>query len=249
MPTGDNGNSEPVFGERICPANICLNGGTCQLDRYGHLECLCLPGTSGTYCENEEEEPPPPPANLPPETHTVAVTATPDISSRQVTSTSILLDLHRYISTRPYLRGIRLTYKNLSGPDRRPMQLSVPASYPEYTLRGLRPNSTYSICAGPLGEPGTADTACTEARTASQPPPGPGARVMEGQLTDTLVPALAVALLVLLAAAVAAVVCYLRRRKRAKGPLDSGCDEPSTLELEGVKACLDNGALHQKQGR
>lgn len=234
---------EPGFGERMCPANICLNGGTCQLDRLGHLECLCPRGASGTYCENEEEAPPPP-ANPPPETQTVVVALTPDISSRQVTSTSILLDLHRYIRTRPNLRGIRLTYKNLSGPDRRPMQLSVPASYPEYTLRGLRPNSTYSICAGPLGELGPTDTACTEARTASQPPPESGASVMDDQLTNTLVPAVAVALLVV---AVAAVACYIRRRKRAKGPLDSACDDPSTLELEGVKACLDNGALPQKQ--
>ncbi|KAJ8251495.1 hypothetical protein GJAV_G00221970 [Gymnothorax javanicus] len=246
VPTGTDSDSEPEFKEHLCPANICLNGGTCQLDRHGHLECLCPRGTSGTYCENEEEEPGPVPP-LPPETNTVPVFEAPEISSRQVTSTSILLDLHRYIRTRPYLRGIRLTYKNLSGPDRRPMRLSVPASYPEYTLRGLRPNSTYSICAGPLGELDTSDTACTEARTASQQPVETGAQVMDGQLTNTLVPALAVALLVVVVAATAGVVCYFRRKKRAKSPLDVACDDPSTLELEGVKACLDNGALPEKQ--
>ncbi|KAJ8398768.1 hypothetical protein AAFF_G00419650 [Aldrovandia affinis] len=247
LPTSSTGDAEPESKEHLCPSNICLHGGTCQLDRQGHLECVCPRGTSGTYCENQEEPPPPPPpAPLPPEVDTVTTTAAPDISSRQVTSTSILLDLHRYIRTRPYLRGIRLTYRNLSGPDRRPMQLSVPASYPEYTLRGLRPNSTYSICAGPLGELGQADVSCTEARTASQQQPETGARVTDGQLTNTLVPALAVALLLVVVAAVVGVVCYLRR-KRAKGHMDLDCDDPSTLELEGVKACLDNGALPQKQ--
>ncbi|XP_035254640.1 LOW QUALITY PROTEIN: vasorin b [Anguilla anguilla] len=244
VPTGGDGDSEPHLKEPPCPPNICLNGGTCLRDRHGHLGCICPRGAWGTYCENEEEPPPPPPAP-PQETHTVAVAMTPDISSGQVTSTTILLDLHRYIRTRPYLRGIRLTYRNLSGPDRRPMQLSVPASYPEYTLRGLRPNSTYSICAGPLGELGQADTSCTEARTAGQQLPV--ARVMDGQLTSKLVPALAVLLLLVLVAAAVGVVCYLRRRRAKAHSDDAGGDEPSTLELEGVKACLDNGTLPQKQ--
>ncbi|KAJ8366944.1 hypothetical protein AAFF_G00336480 [Aldrovandia affinis] len=165
---------------------------------------------------------------------------------------------------RPYLRGIRLTYRNLSGPDRRPVELSVPASYPEYTLRGLRPNSTYSICAGPLWEPGGGGaggrSSCTEARTAAgqQPPatgpprprgdvaPPPEPQVKDGQLITTLVPVLAAALAVAVVAGAVATVCYLRRRQ-AKGQPDLCADEPSPLELEGVKACLDNGGLPQKQ--
>ncbi|KAK5604453.1 hypothetical protein CRENBAI_016972 [Crenichthys baileyi] len=106
---------------------------------------------------------------------------TPDITSHQATATSILLDLHRYVEMRPNIRGIRLTYRNLSGPDRRPMQLNLPASFPEYRLRAI----------------------------------------------------------------VVGVVCYLRR-KRAKTHLELDC-EPSHLELDGVKAGLDNGALFHKQ--
>ncbi|XP_036408142.1 LOW QUALITY PROTEIN: vasorin b [Megalops cyprinoides] len=236
--------ADPDTETNFCPASICLNGGTCQLDRQGEVVCTCPRGTSGRYCQNQDEPPPPPP--LPPEVSTATVAAAPDISSRHVTSTSILLDLHGYIRTRPYLRGIRLTYRNLSGPDRRPVHLSVPASYPEYTLRGLRPNSTYSVCASPLGEPAERDSSCTEARTASAQHTATEAQVKDHRLTSTLAPTLAVAILLVAVAAVVGAVCYMRR-KRAKGHIDLGCDDPLPLELEGVKACLDNGALPQKQ--
>ncbi|XP_035259235.1 vasorin-like [Anguilla anguilla] len=257
----------------ICPSNICLNGGTCLLHAQGELECACSRGTSGPYCETREELPPPPPP--PPPHHLplvpptlVAAAPDPDLGSRQVTSTSIVLDLQRFIQKRPYLRGIRLTYRNLSGPDRRPVELSVPASYPEYTLRGLRPNSTYSICAGPLGASPSgvgADRSCIEAQTAAQLPhrPDPTAvpwnsgatphaapepRVEDGQLVTALAPALAAALTVAVAMAVAAGTVYYLRRRRAKGAHPDMCSEdPSPLELEGVKASLDNGTLPQKQ--
>ncbi|KAG9331231.1 hypothetical protein JZ751_019728 [Albula glossodonta] len=264
----------------ICPSNICLNGGTCVLDVLGTLTCSCARGTSGTYCENRDELPPPPPPPKPQPrprppppplapAPTPPIASVPDVGSRQVTSTSILLDLQRFIETRPYLKGIRLTYRNLSGPDRRPMELSVPASYPEYTLRGLRPNSTYSICAGPLGEPGVGrggDRSCTEARTALQLPetsadrahpdtwspdgtahPAPEPRVKDGQLVTALVPALAAVLTAAAAAVIVGTVCYLRRRKQAKAQPDLCGEEASPLELEGVKARLDNGDLPQKQ--
>ncbi|KAJ8348957.1 hypothetical protein SKAU_G00275460 [Synaphobranchus kaupii] len=212
-------------GPLICPSNICLNGGTCLLDARGELQCTCSRGTSGPYCETREElpppPPPPPPHRLPQAPPTLIATAPdPDLGTRHVTSTSILLDLQRFIHKRPYLRGIRLTYRNLSGPDRRPVELSVPASYPEYTLRGLRPNSTYSICAGPLGAGAGTDRSCTEARTVAQPlhdpdptgpwtsgatpHPGPEPQVKDGQLVMALAPALAAALTVAVAMAVAA---------------------------------------------
>ncbi|XP_018598522.2 vasorin b [Scleropages formosus] len=239
IPVSPSSSTDLLFpGIQFCPSNICLNGGTCQLDQHGQLECSCPLGTSGRYCENTEDV-------LPPEFSTVSATAVPDINSRDVTSTTILLDLHRYIKTRPYIRGIRLTYRNLSGPDRRPVHLSVPASYPEYTLRGLRPNSTYSVCASPLGEPGDEDSSCTEARTAEQQHSPPERRVHSSQLTTTLVPTLIAVVLSLVVAAVVGTVCYLRR-KRAKCHMDLDC-EPSPLEMEGVKSCLDNGALPQKQ--
>lgn len=229
--------------QHFCPAHTCLNGGTCRLDQHGQVECTCPYGTSGMYCEIPNHHPPSPPeAGIPVATVTVDV---PDISSHQATATSILLDLHRYIEMRPYIRGIRLTYRNLSGPDRRPIQLSLPASFPEYRLRGLKPNSTYTVCASPLGAPSGIDSVCTEAHTAAESVRGHNAPFHDPRLTTMLVPAMAILLLLVLIAIAVGVVCYLRR-KRAKGHLDLDC-EPSQLELDGVKAGLDNGALPQKQ--
>lgn len=230
--------------QHFCPSHTCLHGGTCRLDLHGQVECTCPPGTSGMYCETQNHHPPSPPeAEVPMATVTADA---PDISSRQATSTSILLDLHRYIEMRPYIRGIRLTYRNLSGPDRRPIQLSLPASYPEYRLRGLKPNSTYTVCASPLGAPSGTDSVCTEARTADEKNISvTGAQIEDKRLTTMLVPAIAILLLLVLIATAVGVVCYLRR-KRAKGHLDLEC-EPSQLELDGVKTGLDNGALPQKQ--
>lgn len=241
------------YEQHICPANICLNGGTCNFDPLGQLGCLCPSGTSGLYCENVDEVPEPPK----PSATEVSVVA-PEIpaeldaiSSRQVTSTSILLDLHRFIETRPHIRGIRLTYRNLSGPDRRPIILSVPASYPEYTLRGLRPNCTYSVCATPLGERmnsrvnSSVETgSCTEARTAGVPLTSSEPRVeTQSQLTYTLIPALAALALVLGLAVVVGTIICLRKRRQAKAgmELELGPADPDPMELEGVKACLENG--------
>lgn len=234
----------------LCPSNICLNGGICLQNQQGHLECTCLAHTSGTYCENVDDDDvhntdKADDDDVTPEATVVPATS-PDISPRLVTSTSILLDLQRYIEARPYIRGIRLTYRNLSGPDRRPMHLNVPSSYPEYTLRGLRPNSTYSVCASPLGETSDKDSTCIEAHTPSQLASTTGARVEEPQLTTMLVPAIAILLLLVLIAVAVGVACYLRQ-KRAKDHLDLDCD-PAQLELEGVNGGVENGALPQKQG-
>ncbi|XP_053708869.1 vasorin b [Synchiropus splendidus] len=229
------------IAEHFCPPHTCLNGGTCHLDERGQVVCVCPHGTTGMYCEQSH---PPPPR---PEIETVVMN-TPDISSSQVTSTSILLDLHRYVEMRPYIRGIRLTYRNLSGPDRRPIQLSLPASYPEYRLRGLNPNSTYTICASPLGAPAGSDSVCTEARTTDEKNVSiTGTQIDDKKLTTTLIPAIAILLLLALIAAAVGLICYLRRQK-AKGHLDLDC-EPSQLELDGVKAGFENGALPQKHNQ
>ena len=230
--------------QHVCPSNTCLNGGMCRLDWRGQVECTCQPGTSGVYCEIRHRHSPSAPeaeVSMP-----TVISDTADICSRAVTSTTIRLDLHRYIEMRPNIRGIRLTYRNLSGPDRRPIDLSVPANYPEYTLRGLKPNSTYSVCASPLGAPSGIDSSCTEAHTFGQQQSTIGARVEDKRLTTMLVPALAILLSLVLIAAAVGVVCYLRKR-RGKGHLDHLDCEPSQLELEGVRAGLDNGALPQKQ--
>ncbi|XP_023286960.1 vasorin-like [Seriola lalandi dorsalis] len=241
------------YGQHICPPNICLNGGTCNFDPLGQLSCLCPSGTSGLYCENVDEVPEPPkPSATEVSVVAPAIPAELDaISSRQVTSTSILLDLHRFIETRPHIRGIRLTYRNLSGPDRRPMILSVPASYPEYTLRGLRPNSTYSVCASPLRERvnsranSSVETAsCTEARTEGVPLTSLEPRVKtQSQVKYILIPALAALALVLGLAVVAGTIVCLRKRRQAKAgmELELGPADPDPMELEGIKACLENG--------
>ncbi|XP_068177908.1 vasorin-like isoform X2 [Antennarius striatus] len=250
------------FEPHICPPNICLNGGTCNFDPLGQLSCVCPSGTSGLYCENVEEV-----AETPKHSATEVSVVAPliptdlnAISSREVTSTSILLDLHRFIETRPHIRGIRLTYRNLSGPDRRPIILSVPASYPEYTLRGLRPNCTYSVCASPLGEKinsranGTVEPgSCTEARTEGLSLTSSESRVeTQSTMTYTLIPTLAALALVLgLAVVAGAVICIRKRRQANAGmELELGPADPDPMELDGIKVCLDNGengALPDKQ--
>ncbi|XP_076841129.1 vasorin a [Brachyhypopomus gauderio] len=232
--------------EHMCPPSICLNGGTCRFDQRGQLDCLCPPGTFGTYCEGQREIHPPP---LSPRVSVVMVTtAAPDnISSHHVTSTSISLDLRRYIDSHPYIRGIRLTYRNLSGPDRRPLQLNVPASYPEYTLRGLQPNCTYFVCASPLGEPVEQTvSSCMEARTAEISPPPHEPSMNKSEPSSTLVPVL-VAMSVVMAVAIVAAVVVVLRKRRAKSPVDMDLGEPVPFELDGVKTFLENGTGPQKQ--
>ncbi|XP_020791148.1 vasorin b [Boleophthalmus pectinirostris] len=232
---------EPEEEPHFCPSDTCLNGGTCRLVGIGQIECMCPRGFTGLYCEIYNK-PAPPPERVKPQP-TVTVDA-PDISSHEATSTSILLDLHRYFELRPKTRAIRLTYSNLSGPDRRPMQLNLPASHPEYVLRGLKPNSTYAVCASPLGAPAGTDKVCIEAHTTPEnnfyKHTNP-----EKELTTMIIPAIAILLLLVLVAVAVGVMCYLRK-KRAKGHLELEC-EPSQLELDGVKASVDNGALPQKQ--
>lgn len=238
---------EDSEGEGImCPPNICLNGGTCIFKSNGVIVCLCPPSMSGNYCEiqNEAMLPPPSPrVSL----ETIATVQPNTISSHHITSTSISLDLHRYIQTRPHIRGIRLTYSNLSGPDRRPLQLSVPPSYPEYTLRGLQPNSTYSVCASPLGEPVHASvSACMEARTAGIPPSSHEPSVDRTEPSSSLTP-IVVAVAVVMVVAIIATVVVISRRRRPKAPVDMDLHETSPLEMEGVKTNPENGLTHPKQ--
>lgn len=229
--------------EHMCPPNICLNGGTCKFDQRGQVNCLCPLGTSGMYCENQDESQPPP---LSPRVAVVTVPSIkPDtISFHHVTSTSISLDLQRYIESRPNIRGIRLTYRNLSGPDRRPLQLNVPSSYPLYTLRGLQPNCSYLVCASPLNEPEEeAFSSCMDAHTAGVPQQP---TVNSPEPYSILVPIL-VAVAVVMAVAIVAAVVVVLRRKRAKNPTDMDLGEPTPFELEGVKIGLENGTSPQKQ--
>lgn len=255
LPPGPSVSSSSTSGDfepHICPANICLNAGTCNFDPLGQVSCLCPAGTTGLYCEYVDEGPETPKPSV---THVSVFDPTMPgeldaISSLQVTSTSILLDLHRFIETRPHIRGIRLTYRNLSGPDRRPIILSVPASYPEYTLRGLRPNCTYSVCATPLGERinswanSSLETgSCTEARTQGFSLKSlETRRETQSSLTYILIPALAALALVMGLTLVAGTILCVRKRRQAKAGigLEMVTADPHPMELEGIKAGLGN---------
>ncbi|KAM4595662.1 vasorin-like [Fundulus diaphanus] len=243
--------SEPPFStsatvveneSHLCPQNICLNGGTCFFDPNTLFTCLCLSGTAGQYCEIVRKSPEVP---QPSATEALVVTSVMNdkldaISSREVTSTSILLDLHRFIETRPNIRGIRLTYRNLSGPDRRPMILSLPTYYPEYTLRGLKPNCTYSVCASPLGESEEMGP-CTEARTSPaitvEPLLNP-----ENPMTKTLIAAHVVLAVVLVLALVAGTIICVKKRRQENAGMESelGSADPEAMDMNG-KVCLENG--------
>ncbi|XP_006007177.1 vasorin b [Latimeria chalumnae] len=221
-------------GVHLCPSNICLNGGTCQLDTFGHLECLCPAGYFGSYCEIQEYTTKPPPL-------TIKIIQNNKIHVRKVTGTSVTVDLQSYMSTRPQLKGIRLTYRNLSSHDKRPYLLSLPPSLTDYTVRGLRLNSTYYICLGPLGERNFEDESCTEVQTSLSAPEhtAPVTQTKDNNLPLMIIPSLAVVLLVVVAVAVG---MYYYRHKRSKDQSKPGIDQ-SNLELEGVKTCLENGDL------
>lgn len=161
------------------------------------------------------------------------------ISIAQVSSTSLKVDLQNYVQSKAQLKGIRLSYRNLSGPDKRPVMLRLPASLSEYTVRALKPNSTYRVCIGPLGEKVSKEEHCTEAQTlpVSHQQHSPVTQNKNSNLTLMIVPALAAVLLLVV---VVTAGTYYRRAKAHAG---TGVDA-SPLELEGVKACLENGDLN-----
>ncbi|XP_066496800.1 vasorin [Tiliqua scincoides] len=227
---------DPSPETRLCPPHTCLNGGACQLDTSNHLECVCPPGFSGLYCETKVWATTPPAATQAP-THPTRV------AIKHVGGTSLKVDLQNYVQSKTQLKGIRLTYRNLSGPDKRPVTLSLPASLAEYTVRALKPNSSYHICIGPLGDRGQEEDLCVEAHTLQLTQQQQHAPVTQGRdpnLALVVVPAMAAVLL--LVAAVAAVSYYARRRRQGKTPATPVVGS-GPLELEGVKACLENGDL------
>ncbi|NWV44711.1 VASN protein, partial [Daphoenositta chrysoptera] len=217
----------------ICPPRTCLNGGTCHLGAQNLLECLCPAGFAGVYCEAEVRGTTPAPG-------TPALPPGRRVSIAQVGSTSLKVDLHNYVQSKAQLKGIRLSYRNLSGPDKRPVMLRLPASLSEYTVRALKPNCTYRVCIGALGE-APKEEHCAEAQTLplSLQQHSPVTQSQDPNLALILVPALAAALLLVV---VVTTAMYYRRHRRAKAHASAGVDT-GPLELEGVKACLENGDL------
>lgn len=217
----------------LCPPYSCLNGGACQLDALGRLECICPVGFSGAYCESAATVPAAPPAPTQPH----------QISIKHAGSTSLKVDLQNYVESQSGLKGIRLTYSNLSGPDKRPVTLNLPATLAEYTVRELRPNSSYHICVGPLGDRTHEEDCCVEGHTLqlTHQHHAPVTQSRHPSLMLVVLPAVIATLL--LAGAVAAVFFYVRRRRgqgKARAPVGA---TSGPLELEGVKACLQNGDL------
>ncbi|NXY91661.1 VASN protein, partial [Alcedo cyanopectus] len=225
----------------ICPPRTCLNGGTCHLGAKNHLECLCPVGFAGTYCEVES-------TGTTPVSVTLATPPAHRMSIVQVGSTSLKVDLQNYIQSKAQLKGIRLSYRNLSGPDKRLVMLRLPASLSEYTVRALKPNCTYRVCIGPLGEKVSKEEHCTEAQTLplSHQQHSPVTQSKDSNLTLIIIPALAAVLLLVV---LVTAGTYYRRHHRAKARTGAGVDA-SPLELEGVKACLENGDLssHGRKG-
>ncbi|NXB28207.1 VASN protein, partial [Eulacestoma nigropectus] len=217
----------------ICPPRTCLNGGTCHLGAQNLLECLCPAGFAGVYCEAEAR-------GTTPAQGTPALPPGRRVSIAQVGSTSLKVDLHNYVQSKAQLKGIRLSYRNLSGPDKRPVMLRLPASLSEYTVRALKPNCTYRVCIGALGE-APKEEHCAEAQTLplSLQQHSPVTQSQDPNLALILVPALAAALLLVV---VVTAAMYYRRHRRAKARAGAGVDT-GPLELEGVKACLENGDL------
>ncbi|XP_026539168.1 vasorin [Notechis scutatus] len=209
----------------LCPPHACLNGGLCQPGPNRHLECLCPLGFTGLFCEvvggGTTALPEP--------------TQTKQIAVKHVGSTSIKVGLQNYIRSKPQLKGIRLTYWNLSGPDKRPVTLSLPATLPEYTVRALKPNSSYHICIGALGDKAPQEELCVEAHTL-HPTHQQHAPVTQSKGPDLpLVVAPSVAAVLLLLGLAVASSCYARqRRQQRKGQAAPGTPSPSPLELEGV---------------
>ncbi|NWS98649.1 VASN protein, partial [Mionectes macconnelli] len=200
------------------------------------LECLCPAGFAGAYCELEAGGTTPAPG-------TPAAPPGRRVSIAQVGSTSLKVDLHNYVQSKAQLKGIRLSYRNLSGPDKRPVMLRLPASLSEYTVRALKPNCTYRVCIGALGEV-PKEEHCAEAQTLplSLQQHSPVTQSQDPNLALILVPVVAAALLL---AVVVTAATYYRRHHRAKARAGAGVDA-SPLELEGVKACLENGDLSSR---
>lgn len=206
--------------ERACLSTDCLNGGTCQTDRSGHRVCQCQAGFHGDLCQMGNN---------------VLDLQSPDkrlVNISHITSTSITLELAAFRLAPVYYKGLRLTYRNWSGPDPRPVSLNIPTSLQAYSIRGLRPNSTYQLCVGALGESEASEGPCTVVQTLPATQLAPFVHDLAPGLSGVLWPALAGTLLIALLAATA--LCYYRRKliKKSSRP---------GQDLEGIRPCLQEG--------
>ncbi|XP_063171049.1 vasorin [Candoia aspera] len=230
---------QPSPEAQLCPPHACLNGGLCQPGPDDHLECICPLGFTGLYCEVTRGQ-----GTSPPEP-----TQAKQIAIKDVGGTSLKVDLQSYIQSKTQLKGIRVTYWDLSGPDKRPVTLSLPATLPEYTVRALKPNSSYHICVGALGDKAHEDL-CVEARTLllTRQQHAPVVQSRGPDLPVVVAPSVAAALLLLVAAATGSY--YGRRcRRQRKAQAAPGVAGSSPLELEGVKVHGEKAELAAQNPR
>ncbi|XP_039216491.1 vasorin [Crotalus tigris] len=225
---------QPSPEAQLCPPHTCLNGGLCQPGPNHHPECLCPLGFTGLYCEVVREQ-----VTSPPEP-----TQAKQIAIKHVGSTSVKVGLQNYIRSKTQLKGIRLTYWSLSGPDKRPITLSLPAALPEYTVRALKPNSSYHICVGALGDKTAQEELCVEAHTLhpSHQQHAPVAQSKGPDLPIVVAPSVAAVLLLLGLAAAGSYYVRQHRRQR-KAHAAPGAPGSGPLELEGVAMCGEKGEL------
>ncbi|XP_062915526.1 vasorin-like [Mobula hypostoma] len=210
--------------QQPCPSADCFNGGICQLDRAGRRFCACPAGFHGAHCEIESN-------------HLGSL-----VNISQTTSTSVTLNLQGFRLSPVYYKGLRLTYKDWSGPDPRPVSLNIPTSLQAYSIRGLRPNSTYQICVGTLGDTELKAEPCTVAHTLPMSQPAPFVPFVQkgaADLTSVIWPAITGVFLITLLAV--AITYYCRKKHSKKDPVPGLGAQP--YEVEGIKPCLQEGLV------
>ncbi|XP_048408672.1 vasorin-like [Stegostoma tigrinum] len=210
----------------LCLSTECLNGGICRLDKYGHHSCMCRAGFYGPFCEA---------ANGILDLQTSQKNL---LNISQITSTSVTLNLEGFRLSPVYYKGLRVTYKNWSGLDPRPVSLNIPISLSTYKIPRLWPNSTYQICVGALGEASTKEQPCTFVQTLPITQLAQFKQAEDSNLTRVIWLVTTGMILVLLLAVVITLYC----RKRLKKNSAQG-GEPHPYDVEEIKPYLEEGKI------
>ncbi|XP_072415799.1 vasorin-like [Chiloscyllium punctatum] len=210
----------------LCLFTECLNGGICQLDRHGRHSCMCHAGFQGPLCEAANG------------ILDLQTSQKSNVNISQITSTSVTLNLEGFKLSPVYYKGLRVTYKNWSGLDPRPVSLNIPISLSTYKIPSLRPNSTYQICVGALGEVSTKEEPCTVVQTLPITQLPQFKQIEGSNLTKMIWLVTTGMLLVLLLAVVITLYCRKRLKKNSAQVGDlHPCD------VEEIKPYLDEGKI------
>ncbi|XP_075929858.1 vasorin isoform X1 [Petromyzon marinus] len=199
--------------ESTCENFHCHHGGVCKMEKGNGPFCLCSRAWLGRNCEIPKE---------------IAAPSTENNSEKKpsefnlisaVFSTAVDIQLKDAQMQDPDLRGFQLTFYEISSTDHRPTTLNLPPNYYIYTLRGLRPNSTYMLCLRPMGRSGSKEqTAQRCAQTQTHPTVQTQnltqhSHSLENQHMSVLL-ASVVSSLVLLLVVLIALVCYRKHKSK-----------------------------------